>query len=76
MLHSKLNKKYLKEAEIVRLLIEAIILTLSDNAHQFDIRGDLVGNSDDCVLNAKSHVLSYTHARFQAQIPVRITASG
>lgn len=54
MLHSELNEKYLKEEEVVRLLIEAIIFTLSDNAPQFDIRGDLVGNSDDRVLNAKA----------------------
>lgn len=54
MLHSELNEKYLKGAEIIRLPIEAIILTLSDNDLQFDIRGDLVGNSDDCVLNAKA----------------------
>ncbi|WP_456305299.1 hypothetical protein [Acetobacter orientalis] len=43
MLHSELDEKRQKTAEVIRSLIEAIILTPSDKGLQIDVQGDLAG---------------------------------
>ena len=43
MLHSELDENRQEAAEVIRSLIEAIILTPSDKGLQIDVRGDLAG---------------------------------
>lgn len=43
MLHSELDEQRQEAAEVIRSLIEAIILTPSDKRLQIDVRGDLAG---------------------------------
>lgn len=59
MLHSELDEKRQEAAEVIRSLIEAIILTPSDTGLQIDVRGDLAG-----ILTVASGGQTKTPARF------------
>lgn len=63
MLHSELDEKRQEAAEVIRSLIETIILTPSDKGLQIDVRGDLAG-----ILTVASGGQTKTPARFRAGV--------
>ncbi len=64
MLHSELDEKRQEAAEVIRSLIEAIILTPSDKGLQIDVRGDLAG----ILTVASGSGQTKTPARFRAGV--------
>ncbi|UMM07984.1 recombinase family protein [Gluconobacter frateurii] len=63
MLHSELDEKRQEAAEVIRSLIEAIILTPSDKGLQIDVQGDLAG-----ILTVASDGQTKTPGRFRTGV--------
>ncbi|WP_456303641.1 hypothetical protein [Acetobacter orientalis] len=63
MLHSELDEKRQKAAEVIRSLIEAIILTPSGKGLQIDVQGDLAG-----ILTVASGGQTKTPVRFRTGV--------
>lgn len=77
MLHSERDEKREEVADVIRSLINVIILTPSDNGLQIALHGNRVGILTITFGAQKSRVPSGPwRSYFQAQIPARITASG